>query len=42
MGKTRDLFKNQRYQGNISRTGMGTKKDREAEELKKKQQVYTE
>ena len=47
MGKTRDVFKNQRYQGNIS-CNDGSIKDRngrdltEAEDIKKRQQEYTE
>ena len=46
MGKTRDLFKNQRYQGTFH-AKMGTIKDRngmdpiEAEDIKKRQQEYT-
>ena len=47
MGKTRDLFKKIRYQGNIS-CKEGHNKDRngmnltEAEEIKKRWQKYTE
>ena len=46
MGKTRDLFKKNRYQGNIAK--MGSIKDRngmdltEAEDTKKRWQEYTE
>ena len=47
MGKSRDLFKKMRYQGNFH-TKMGTIKDRnsmdltEAEDIKKRWQEYTE
>ena len=47
MGKTRDLFKKIRYQGNIS-CKYGTLRDRngmdltEAEDIKKRWQEYTE
>ena len=46
MGKTQDLFKKNRYQGNIH-AKMGTIKDRsgmdltEAEDIKKRWQEYT-
>ena len=48
MGKTRDLFKNIRDTKGTFHAKMGTKKDRngkdltEAEEIKKRQQEYTE
>ena len=47
MGKSRDLFKKMRYQGNFH-TKMGTIKDRnstdltEAEDIQKRWQEYTE